>query len=288
MAQSVKSSPFYADPEDELPVSVQLNWRLRSLITSGRLAIGERLPSVRQLAEWSGVNVNTARAVYEALEDDGLVISRHGLGTFVSAGAAADEAVERIAARAIADATEAGVDPRDVVAATWACADLSEPGAGRDAEAVGVGNLDLEALTEADELPVRGELRRQIGRLEAELAHFWQDLPADERGLAAPRSDPHLSNAAELELVRDELMKQLRKARALTARRAAREFRSRERLEAMTAEPAVHRWESVSDVEMGEPGCRTYRVAPRLGPLGALMSWWQVKVSGGCPLAAAA
>lgn len=286
MAQSLEHSPFYADPKDELPVSVQLNWRLRSLITSGRLEIGERLPSVRQLAEWSGVNVNTARAVYEALEDDGLVISRHGLGTFVSAGAAADEAVERIAARAIADAAEAGIDSRDVVAATWACADLSEPEPGSDVEADGV--VDLEALTEADELPVRGELRRQIGRLEAELAHFWQDLPADERGLAAPRSDPHLSNAAELELVRDELMKQLRKARALTAKRAAREFRSRERLEAMTAEPAAHRWESVSDAEMGEPGCRTYRVAPRLGPLGALMSWWQVKVSGGCPLAAAA
>jgi hypothetical protein len=51
----------------------------------------------------------------------------------------------------------------------------------------------------------------------------------------------------------------------------------------MVADPASHRWEVVSAQETGEDGCAEWQVGSRLGPLGALMSWWRVKVSGGCP-----
>ena len=54
----------------------------------------------------------------------------------------------------------------------------------------------------------------------------------------------------------------------------------------MVEDPAAHKWESVSNDEMGDPGCATYQVQPAWGPIGALMNWWRVKVSGGCPLAA--
>src|SRR3954462_3413290 len=69
---------------DDLPVGAQLAWRLRALIASGQLGPGDRLPGVRELASGTGVNVNTARTVYRRLEEDGLIVSRHGLGTFVS------------------------------------------------------------------------------------------------------------------------------------------------------------------------------------------------------------
>src|SRR3954447_20603217 len=69
---------------DDLPVGAQLAWRLRVLIASGQLRAGDRLPGVRELAVGADVNVNTARAVYRRLEDDGLIVSRHGLGTFVA------------------------------------------------------------------------------------------------------------------------------------------------------------------------------------------------------------
>jgi len=81
-----EATPFSTDPAAELPVGVQLSWRLRALIATGRLAAGERLPSFRRLAEWAGVNVNTVRAVYARLEDAGLVVSRQGQGTFVAEG----------------------------------------------------------------------------------------------------------------------------------------------------------------------------------------------------------
>ncbi len=44
----------------------------------------------------------------------------------------------------------------------------------------------------------------------------------------------------------------------------------------------------VSNREIGEPGCGVWHVRPRLGLIGMLMGWWEVKLSSGCPLAAAA
>src|SRR4051812_44520526 len=94
-------TPFRTERDDDIPVGVQLGWRLRALIASGRLASGERLPSVRELAEWAEVNVNTVRSVYARLEADGLIATRHGSGSFVAVDAGGSPDVERIAAEAI-------------------------------------------------------------------------------------------------------------------------------------------------------------------------------------------
>ena len=117
------ASPFQVDHDGELPVGVQLEWRLRALIASGRLAPGERLPSVRALAEWAGVNVNTVRAAYAALEERGIVVSQHGSGTFVAADRFSP-ALERIAAEAIAEAREAGADPRELAMVAHVIAEM--------------------------------------------------------------------------------------------------------------------------------------------------------------------
>ena len=300
MAQQVEDqTPFSADPGEELPVGVQLAWRLRALIAAGRLAAGDRMPSVRTLAGWAGVNVNTVRGVYARLEDEGLIVTRHGRGSFVADDAGGSPEVERIAAEAIEAAAEAGVDPRDVAIATLVSAALPEglePDLPAELDEAGdePAELDLEALAaelelddvwlEADELGARRELRRQIGRLEAQLASYRRDLESLEPPrVSAP--EPRIASAAELERTRDALLRQLGAARAAAAERARRERRAREVRDAMVADPGAHRWEVVSADETGEEGCATWEVAPRLGPLGALMSWWRLKVSGGCPLA---
>jgi DNA-binding transcriptional regulator YhcF (GntR family) len=297
MAQS-EASPFTADPGDELPVGVQLAWRLRALIASGRLAPGERLPSVRALAGWAGVNVNTVRGVYARLEDEGLVATRHGAGSFVAEGAGGSPEVERIAAEAIDAARDAGVDAREVAIVALVSASLpevldlglpNEPPVDDDEP-----ELDLEELAaeldlddswlEADELGARRELRRQIGRLEAQLAGYRRDLESldEPRPLRPP--EPRIASAAELERTRDTLLRQLAAARNAAAQRARRERRAREVRDAIVADPGAHRWEVVSSADTGEEGCATWQAEPRLGPLGALMSWWRVRVSGGCPL----
>src|ERR1044072_8478752 len=111
VAAQVEPSPFAIDPSDELPVGLQLTWRLGALISTGQLARGERLPSFRRLAGLAGVNLNTVRAVYEGLEKDGLVVSRQGQGTFVADGVEAAPELEEIAAEALRRASEAGGGP---------------------------------------------------------------------------------------------------------------------------------------------------------------------------------
>ena len=112
-AESPRSepNPFSTDPGDELPVGLQLTWRLRALIATGRLASGERLPSFRRLSEWAGVNVNTVRAVYAGLEEEGLVVSRQGQGTFVADGIEAAPQLEEIATEALRRAQRGGAQP---------------------------------------------------------------------------------------------------------------------------------------------------------------------------------
>jgi DNA-binding transcriptional regulator YhcF (GntR family) len=294
MAQS--RSPFRADPADELPVGIQLGWRLRALIAAGRLAPGERLPSVRTLADWAGVNVNTVRGVYARLEDEGLLETRHGAGSFVAEGAGGSPEVERIADEAIAAARESGVDPRDVAIVALVSSALPEAleeGLPDEPAEDEPPELDLEQLAaelelddswlEADEVGARRELRRQIGRLEAQLASYRRDLESLGPPPVTP-PEPRIATAAELERTRDALLHQLATARSTAAQRARRERRAREVRDAMVADPGAHRWEVVSSAETGEEGCAEWRSEPRLGPLGALMSWWRVRVSGGCPL----
>ena len=203
MAQSTPRSgpPSSADPDDELPVGVQLAWRLRALIAAGRLAAGERLPSVRTMAEWAEVNVNTVRAVYARLEDEGLIASRHGLGSYVADGAGGSPEVERIAAEAIEAAARGRRRParrRDHALVSAALPEALDGAADRAARGRRRrSSTSSELATELDlddpgsrstRARRRRELRRQIGRLEAELASYTRELEP-------PPSPPFLNPA---------------------------------------------------------------------------------------------
>lgn len=68
-------------------ISRQIAEQIATLCASGALQLGERLPSVRELARELGVNQNTVLRVYERLVGEGLLEMRHGQGTFVSSRA---------------------------------------------------------------------------------------------------------------------------------------------------------------------------------------------------------
>jgi hypothetical protein len=53
----------------------------------------------------------------------------------------------------------------------------------------------------------------------------------------------------------------------------------------MLADPLAYKGERIANRELGLPGCTTYAVLPRLGPVGLLTGWWRVKISSGCPRA---
>jgi GntR family transcriptional regulator len=73
---------------DEGNPSVQIYQQFRGMIVSGQLGSGEKLPTVRQVAQDLGVAPGTAAKAYKLLERDGLVSSRTGAGTRVTDAAA--------------------------------------------------------------------------------------------------------------------------------------------------------------------------------------------------------
>jgi len=249
-----EATPFSTDPAAELPVGVQLSWRLRALIATGRLAAGERLPSFRQLAGWAGVNVNTVRAVYAGLEEAGLVVSRQGQGTFVGEQIEPAPELEEIAGEALRRTLEAGLDPSDLIVVTAACASISEEEAATEVDG------DLPDLSEESEaIEVRHELRRQIARLEIELAAYTRDLPAD-MPTAARLTKAHIAGVEELEQTRDTLIAQLSAAQRAAELRAKEVGEARARRKAQLVEES-------SDTSPRSGG----------GPLGKAMSWWRAK-----------
>lgn len=76
------------DPSSDQTIVGQIRAQLTLLIADSRLQAGSRLPAVRTLADRLDVNVNTVRAAYARLEEDGLVATRHGVGTIVQPAAA--------------------------------------------------------------------------------------------------------------------------------------------------------------------------------------------------------
>ena len=78
-----------------IPLGEQLAGRIRTAVQDGTLGLGDRLPSVRELADIAGVNVNTVRSVYARLESEGRVSSEQGRGTFVTARVPAGGATTR-------------------------------------------------------------------------------------------------------------------------------------------------------------------------------------------------
>ena len=79
------SLAFNIDAAHPTPLYHQLERAIRFAIATGKLAVGDKLPTVRQLAVDLRINANTVAKVYLELERAGVVETRRGVGTFVKA-----------------------------------------------------------------------------------------------------------------------------------------------------------------------------------------------------------
>jgi GntR family transcriptional regulator len=127
---------FRLDPRLGTPTYLQLAQQVRRALIQGVLSPGDRLPTAREVVNALTINPNTVLKAYAELERDGLVISRPGLGTFITDAAPApiagavqrrlrpgldawlakaraaglnDEAIAALFALAVDDARRAGV-----------------------------------------------------------------------------------------------------------------------------------------------------------------------------------
>ncbi len=141
---------------------------------------------------------------------------------------------------------------------------------------------------EERERAARGSLRAQIARLERDLAAAvvtaYQMGTMDSLLPAGTQGQARMLDLGELERVRDELIGRLHQARTAIASAADAQAAHRLRLEKMLLDPGKYRFARISRSDVGEPGCGAWEVRPRLGIIGMLMGWWQVKLSSGCPL----
>ena len=80
------------DYRDARPIYEQVRDGLRSMMVTGVLAAGDKLPSVRSLATELAINPNTIQRAYNELEQEGYIYSVAGKGSFVSGTADADAA----------------------------------------------------------------------------------------------------------------------------------------------------------------------------------------------------
>src|SRR5688572_2681326 len=94
---------------------------LKREISEGRLVPGSPLPSFRVLAEELLVSVITVKRAYEELEREGIIYRRQGLGTFVAESGgersrdAKKERARQLLTQALGEATEAGLNTREVL-----------------------------------------------------------------------------------------------------------------------------------------------------------------------------
>jgi GntR family transcriptional regulator len=112
------------DTRDPTPIYAQLERGLRAAIATGRIRPGDQLPTVREMAVDLRINANTVARVYAELERAGVLETRRGVGSFVSATPAQahpprehDRRLRTFVTRVLADADAAGFTVEDLVAA---------------------------------------------------------------------------------------------------------------------------------------------------------------------------
>ncbi|WP_077610068.1 GntR family transcriptional regulator [Clostridium sp. Marseille-P2415] len=66
------------------PIYEQIVEQIKVMIMQGQLQEGEMLPSVRALAKDLRVSALTVKKSYDALEQEGFIITVHGKGSFVA------------------------------------------------------------------------------------------------------------------------------------------------------------------------------------------------------------
>jgi hypothetical protein len=139
----------------------------------------------------------------------------------------------------------------------------------------------------AEEREARRTLRMQVARLERALADaFVSAFPTLALEVSVPAAGgPRVLTLGELESLRDALVDRLARARATLAEHHEAQARNRELLEQVRLEPGRYKYFRIASADLGEGGCGEWHVRPRLGLVGMLAGWWQVKLSSGCPLA---
>ena len=111
------ASLWVVESGSALPLYRQIAEQVRRFVAAGQLQVGERLPSVRALAQRFGINPMTVSRAYALLAEEGVLLRRRGAGMVVAprtgkAGLTAEARMRLLEARlqdVIREATDLGL-----------------------------------------------------------------------------------------------------------------------------------------------------------------------------------
>jgi hypothetical protein len=148
-------------------------------------------------------------------------------------------------------------------------------------------HVDADA-EHAAERAARASLRAQIAHLEQQRSAIVGDhFPHICAPVVIPVSagqGPTLLDLGDLERLRDRLAGAVQELRARVVERVERERQAREQLQQMRLEPGRYKFARLPVRDLGQGVCGVWEVRPRLGLIGMLAGWWELKLSSGCPL----
>jgi GntR family transcriptional regulator len=103
--------PIRVSADSAEPLYHQIKEQLRALIISGQLKESSLLPSIREFAQQLSCSVITIKRVYQDLENEGLLRTRQGTGTFVASVGDGDREQYRYEAvyKSLKEAIQAGI-----------------------------------------------------------------------------------------------------------------------------------------------------------------------------------
>lgn len=108
---------------DHIPIYIQINDQIKHMVASGQLKPGDQLPTVRQLAADLRINFNTVARAYRMLDEEGIISTQHGRGTYILEPSTKEEAqaireddLKALTRHYLTQAERLGFDPEKVAA----------------------------------------------------------------------------------------------------------------------------------------------------------------------------
>jgi GntR family transcriptional regulator len=109
------------DFRSKIPIYIQIIDQVKHLIASGILRPDDQLPTVRELASDLDVNFTTVARAYRLLDEEGLISTQHGRGTYIlplpegqSKGDFRREDLERLTRHFLNESARLGYGPNEV------------------------------------------------------------------------------------------------------------------------------------------------------------------------------
>ena len=112
-------SGIYISQTDARPMYLQIMEQIRARLVAGDWSAGKELPSIRALAAALNVSVITIKRAYLDLETEGVIVTRHGKGSFVAeagglAGELQQEKLDEHLNAAVQIARQLGINEEDL------------------------------------------------------------------------------------------------------------------------------------------------------------------------------